>query len=115
MTRPYQQHMCSVSCYTQQTADHCPSIHRGRAGDEIEDEPYNLTNPRRRSNSSSHAGSLKTFKTKFETIEPEPVFEEELHGPRPGDLDETDLEKTSTGSTGSSGSVEEEDMAEKKM
>lgn len=88
---------------------------RGRAGDEIEDEDFKLTNARRRSNSSSHAGSLKTFKTKFETIETEPVFEEELHGPRPSDLEDADLEKTSTGSTGSSGSIEEEDMAEKKM
>jgi len=51
----------------------------GREGDEIEDYSYNLTNPRRRSNSSSHT-ALKDFKTKFETVEPEPVFEEEIHG-----------------------------------
>jgi hypothetical protein len=78
-----------------------------------------MSNARRRSNSSTNASALKTFKTKFETIEPEPVFEEEIHGPRPGDADEAvsvdmasvDLEKTSTGSTGSSGSIEEDDMA----
>jgi hypothetical protein len=75
-----------------------------------------MNNARRRSNSSTNAATVKTFKTKFETIEPEPVFEEELHGPRPGDSDDmvsVDLEKTSTGSTGSSGSVEEDDMAKK--
>lgn len=81
-----------------------------------------MANPRRRTNSSSHATDALTFKTKFETVEPEPVFEEELHGaPNPEHVvtqdEETsaDLEKTSTGSTGSSGSVDEEEMAEKKM
>jgi hypothetical protein len=38
-----------------------------------------MANPRRRSNSSTHV--LKDFKTKFETVEPEPVFEEGVHGP----------------------------------
>lgn len=80
-----------------------------------------MANPRRRSNSSSHSASMKAFKTKFETVEPEPVFEEEIHGaPRPTvheDDGSVDLEKTSTGSTGTSGSIEEEDIAvdEKKM
>ncbi|KAI9883193.1 MAG: hypothetical protein M1823_005050 [Watsoniomyces obsoletus] len=50
----------------------------GREGDEVQDYGYNFTNPRRRSNSSGH--HPVGFKTKFETIDQEPVFEEELHG-----------------------------------
>lgn len=69
----------------------------GREGDEIEDYAYNMANPRRRSNSSTHV--IKDFKTKFETVEPEPVFEEELHGPSD--------DKESTAST-SSKSIDEE-------
>ncbi|KAF2013719.1 hypothetical protein BU24DRAFT_244638 [Aaosphaeria arxii CBS 175.79] len=76
----------------------------GHPGDEIEDYQYNMNNPRRRSNSSTH--QIKDFKTKFETIEPEPVFEEELHGPMGADLD-----KQSTASTDKS--VEEEDASKK--
>jgi hypothetical protein len=79
----------------------------GHPGDEVDDLPYNLNNARRRSNSSTHTG-LKDFTTKFETIEPEPVFEEELHGAASGDAD-----KESTTSN-SAASVEEED-AHKKM
>lgn len=79
-------------------------IYRGHAGDEIEDLDYTMANPRRRSNSSNHA--VKDFKTKFETIEPEPVFEEELHGPMGAELD-----KESTAS--SAKSVEEEDANKK--
>ncbi|KAI9829359.1 MAG: hypothetical protein M1826_005679 [Phylliscum demangeonii] len=51
----------------------------GRDGDEVEDYSYNLTNPRRRSNSSTHPG--RDFKSKFEMQDQEPVFEEGLHGP----------------------------------
>lgn len=76
----------------------------GREGDEINDYDYNLNNPRRRSNSSTH--QIKDFKTKFETIEPEPVFEEELHGAIGAELD-----KESTSS--STKSVEEEDASKK--
>lgn len=54
------------------------NISRGRSGDEVQDYEYNFTNVRRHSNSSGQG--LADFKTKFETIEPEPVFEEELHG-----------------------------------
>lgn len=67
-----------------------------------------MTNPRRRSN-SFHTPQ-QTVKTKFETIEPEPVFEEELHGPPAADaIDDAgaELEKASTGSS----SVEDEDLA----
>ncbi|KAF2256399.1 hypothetical protein BU26DRAFT_513232 [Trematosphaeria pertusa] len=76
----------------------------GREGDEVEDYGYNMNNPRRRSNSSTHAA--KDFKTKFETIETEPVFEEEVHGAMGAELD-----KESTAS--SSKSVEEEDASKK--
>lgn len=63
-----------------------------------------MANARRRSNSSTY--TAKDFKTKFETIEPEPVFEEELHGPIGAELD-----KESTTSSGKS--VEEEDANKK--
>lgn len=76
----------------------------GREGDELEDFPANMNNPRRRSNSSTY--TAKDFKTKFETVEPEPVFEEELHGPLGPELD-----KEST--TSSNKSVEEEDANKK--
>jgi hypothetical protein len=84
----------------------------GREGEELEDYGYNVTNPRRRSNSASMSKGLKDFKTKFETVETEPVFEEELHGPDGSE----DLEQTSTASTADSGSVEheEEESAQKK-
>jgi hypothetical protein len=45
---------------------------------EVQDYHYTFTNARRRSNSSSQG--LADFKTKFETVEPDPVFEEELQG-----------------------------------
>ncbi|TKA78415.1 hypothetical protein B0A49_01379 [Cryomyces minteri] len=79
----------------------------GREGDEIDHYAYNMTNPRRRSNSFSKAPGHNEFKTKFETIESDPVFEEELHGPTADDA--LDLEKQSTHS--SSGSAEEEEAA----
>lgn len=52
--------------------------YRGRSGDEMQDSGYTFTNARRRSNSS--AQGLADFRTKFETTEPDPVFEEPLHG-----------------------------------
>ncbi|KAJ5381022.1 uncharacterized protein N7496_003450, partial [Penicillium cataractarum] len=51
----------------------------GRSGDEVQDYGYTMNNARRRSNSSTQG--LADFRTKFETVEPEPVFEEQLHGP----------------------------------
>ncbi|KAF2794748.1 hypothetical protein K505DRAFT_303475 [Melanomma pulvis-pyrius CBS 109.77] len=76
----------------------------GLPGDEVDDSAFRMANPRRHSNSSTHAS--KDFKTKFETIEAEPVFEEELHGPNGAELD-----KQST--TSSSKSIEEEDASKK--
>ncbi|KAF1839246.1 hypothetical protein BDW02DRAFT_644054 [Decorospora gaudefroyi] len=74
----------------------------GAAGDELEDIRPNMANARRRSNSSTH--NTKDFKTKFETIETEPVFEEQLHGP----VGE-ELEKQSTTSTDLSVADEDND------
>jgi len=71
----------------------------GHPGDEIEDMDYNITKPRRRSNSQSSPLDLKT---KFEINEADPVFEEELHGaPQKTDKDE-DGEALSTSSTSDS-------------
>ncbi|KAE8822296.1 hypothetical protein PTNB73_09494 [Pyrenophora teres f. teres] len=74
----------------------------GAVGDEVEDIRPNMAYARRRSNSSTH--NMKDFKTKFETIEADPVFEEEIHGPM-GE----ELEKQSTTSTEHSVAEEEHD------
>lgn len=67
-----------------------------------------MANARRRSNSSTQAKSIKDFKTKFETVEPEPVFEESMAEPDEEGLQR--LEHQSTTSTDSSEkSVEEEE------
>lgn len=91
------------------------STSRGREGDEVQDYDYNMTNPRRRSNSFHQPQNQ--LKTKFETIEAEPVFEEELHGAPQGSEDmgdvNIDLEKESTNSSSGAGSVDEEDVAKK--
>lgn len=68
---------------------------RGRSGDEVQDFEYNFTNARRRSNSSSHG--LADFKTKFETVEVEPVFEEEMQNAL--DKDQEDESATSSQKT----------------
>ena len=71
-----------------------------------------MANARRRSNSSSYASGLKDFKTKFEQIDAEPVFEEELHGPSAEDA--ADFKRVmTTDSEESNGSVDEEDKARK--
>lgn len=72
-------------------------MYRGRDGDESQDYGYTFTNARRRSNSSTHG--LTEFRTKFETLEPEPVFEEQLHGVSEGIVDDgavTKVESTSS-------------------
>jgi hypothetical protein len=74
---------------------------RGNAGEEVVDENFNFSNARRRSNSSGYANNLNDFKTKFEFNEPEPVFEESLHGP-------TEEELLKTDSSSSNGSVDED-------
>lgn len=69
----------------------------------MQDYGYTFTNARRCSNSSIQG--LADFRTKFETIEPEPVFEEQFHGP--SDITATDesvvtkVESTSSSSNDS--------------
>lgn len=74
---------------------------RGVDGEEVQDEGFNLANARRRSNSSSYTAGLKDFKTKFEHVEQEPVFEENIHG-----AVDDELQRSTTES--SEGSVDEE-------
>ena len=82
---------------------------RGRDGDEGQDYGYTFTNNRRRSNSSTQA--LGDFKTKFEAMDADPVFEEELHGPTEDDIEKASTlskeESTDTSTLG--GSVDDED------
>ena len=83
--------------------------HRGRDGEESQDYGYNFTNSRRRSNSSTQV--LGDFKTKFEAMDADPVFEEELHGPTEDDIEKASTlskeESTDTSTLG--GSVDDED------
>ncbi|KAK1075246.1 hypothetical protein LTR33_009590 [Friedmanniomyces endolithicus] len=86
----------------------------GKAGSELEDHDYHLTNPRRRTNSFSAAASRSVLKTKFEAIDPEVIeYEEDVHGPGQADLaDHNELEKMSTASSADTmGSVDEEEGA----
>lgn len=74
---------------------------RGNPGDEVlDDDHFNFSNARRRSNSSGFANNLQDFKTKFEFNEVEPVFEEYMAGP------DEELTKMDSAST-SGGSVDE--------
>jgi hypothetical protein len=88
-------------------------LHRGKAGAEMDDYGYTFTNSRRRSNSSTQA--LGDFKTKFEAVDQDPVFEEELHGPSRTDTDDSNtLEKEeSTDTSTLAGSVEGDEGAKK--
>lgn len=88
---------------------------RGTPGDESQDYGYNFTNARRRSNSSSHGHAIGDFKTKFETVEADPVFEEEYHGAKDdaGVDEHLGLEKGDSADSISGGSIEEEEHAKK--
>jgi len=99
--------------------DTAPSVSKKQGGgkgnwgtlgmSELEDMAYNPTKPRRRTNSFSAAAGHSPLKTKFEAIDPQEAvfYDEELHGPTAEDLR---LEKMMTASsTGTMGSVEEED------
>ncbi|EXJ66873.1 uncharacterized protein A1O5_10068 [Cladophialophora psammophila CBS 110553] len=81
----------------------------GREGDEIQDYDYKFTNARRRSNSSTQV--LGDFKTKFETHDAEPVFEEELHGPTDEDIEKASTlsKEESIDSSTMGGSLDDED------
>ena len=85
---------------------------RGRPGEEQDDYNFKFTNARRRSNSSSHGHAINDFKTKFETLEQDPVFEEEMHG-APAEDERLALEKEESADSISSASVDEEDQAKK--
>jgi len=53
----------------------------GHPGDELEElEEFNINRARRRSNSNNGSARFE-IKSKFEINEPEPVFEEDKHGP----------------------------------
>ncbi|PGH13796.1 hypothetical protein AJ80_06184 [Polytolypa hystricis UAMH7299] len=82
----------------------------GRSGDEVHDYGYTFTNARRRSNSSTQG--LTDFKTKFEAVEAEPVFEEELHGVAEEDAANAGIKADKAESSISTGS--EEDLEIKK-
>lgn len=69
-------------------------------GDEVVDEGFRFANARRRSNSSSVSHHMGDFKTKFDVNEPEPVFEESVHGPVFDSGD--DLSKTDSSESGAS-------------
>lgn len=82
---------------------------RGVDGEEVQDEGFALANARRRSNSSSYTAGLKDFKTKFETVDQDPVFEEELHGPVDDDDSLSEARRVTTES--SEGSIDDDDKA----
>ncbi|MCJ1379107.1 hypothetical protein MMC17_002207 [Xylographa soralifera] len=87
----------------------------GRDGEEAEDYGYNFANARRRSNSSTHGNAINDFKTKFETVEADPVFEEEYHGAA-GNAEEEQhlaLDKEDSAESTSGVSIEEEDVPKK--
>ena len=88
---------------------------RGTPGDESQDYGYNFTNARRRSNSSSHGHAIGDFKTKFEAVESDPVFEEEFHGAKiDTEFDEhMDHEKGESAESISSASIDDEEHAKK--
>ena len=86
---------------------------RGHPGEEASDYGYTFAQARRRSNSST-GNNLADFKTKFETVETDPVFEEEYHGAGVDDEEEhLRLVKEDTAGSTSGGSIEEEDIAKK--
>jgi hypothetical protein len=64
-----------------------------------------MANARRRSNSSSYTAGLKDFKTKFETLEQDPVFEEDIHGATEDDESLSEARRVNTES--SEGSVDD--------
>ena len=73
-----------------------------------------MTNERRRSNSSSYKAGLNDFKTKFEQIDAEPVFEEDIHGALLEDDHElAQTSRITTESSESGASIDEEEKPAK--
>jgi hypothetical protein len=74
-----------------------------------------MAKDRRRSNSSTQV--LSDFKTKFETSDVDPVFEEELHGPTDEDYEKASMasiEKEDSTDSARSVDLDGEDAAVKK-
>ncbi|ATY59731.1 F1F0-ATP synthase regulatory factor Stf2 [Cordyceps militaris] len=75
----------------------------GTLHEDIADEDFTFTNTRRRSNSSTISHHGKEFRTKFEVIDSEPVFEESVHGPLVEEEENgDDLSKTDSSESGRS-------------
>lgn len=72
----------------------------GNAGSEVDQEDFNFNHPRRRSNSNTT--NARDFRTKFDVNEPEPVFEESVHGPVEDEAMGAELEKAETSASSSS-------------
>lgn len=82
--------------------DGCGRGNWGTFGDDVADQQFRFANARRRSNSSTISHHMGDLKSKFEVNEPEPVFEESLHGPLDEDDQADDLSKTDTSEDGRS-------------
>lgn len=70
--------------------------------------PINMTIARRRSNSSTATRGAAAFKTKFEVVEAEPVFEDMPPEDIEDDNNHIRLEQQSTASSSEGQSIEEE-------
>ncbi|KAG0136539.1 hypothetical protein HOY82DRAFT_72282 [Tuber indicum] len=81
----------------------------GLAGDELQDLPdeYTVFKARRRSNSMGHIENMYV-KSKFETLDDEPVFDERIHGAVEPGVAEDGAELASTVSNSTNTSVEGE-------
>jgi len=81
----------------------------GLAGDEFQDLPkeYTVFKARRRSNSMGHIENMYV-KSKFETLDDEPVFDEKIHGAAEPGVAEDGAELASTVSNSTNASVEGE-------
>lgn len=88
-----------------QTKKNILTRHRGTIGDVVTDQGFTVTNARRRSNSSLSSHHLSDFKTKFEVNEPEPVFEESIHGAGIVNENGEELSKTDSSESGRSDST----------
>lgn len=92
----------------------CANPGRGRDGEEVHDYGYNFTNARRRSNSSGQV--LTDFKSKFEALDADPVFEEGIHGPTEEEIEQAStISKEDSNDTSSYGGSVIEDDGFKKM
>jgi hypothetical protein len=85
--------------------DGCGKGNWGHFGEDAHDGTFRFNNARRRSNSSTFSHHISDFKTKFEVNEPDPVFEESLHGPLPDEETGEDLIKTDSSDSGRSSSI----------